>query len=425
VGNVQGSGGSRSSAWTLCLGPGDELADLGPVLAHLSRGVNGSAEVRVAALTDVGDLLGGLPERGRLVLHGDGFPEEDIGFVRRFLANNPYWSMVLVGRDPGTRAARVLLSLDRSRWLTFPPDVDQLRELVRCPIVPGPPPWERADETAPPAGLRDVEPPPERPARAGAAPRTKEAPPRSEPAAQTQEETAAPPPEAAAAAVPAAAPSNGGPPMRSHVAALADIAQRLELSLGAAQASGSGRAADLELPASEVGRLRRFTRMLAHVTSPPEWGADEFDVGELFEERLAAATVESPSSLRFLPKGKRGHIVRADRDAVGDAIGCVLSLARSCAAPDGVIKAPYQSEQPGRVTLAVDFPEGPLADADPEDLLDPGAHGHIAERLPDYGPADMPAALSLARSQGGELRVRRAARGRLVAELSLPLANGA
>jgi hypothetical protein len=126
--------------------------------------------------------------------------------------------------------------------------------------------------------------------------------------------------------------------------------------------------------------------------------------------------------LRFLPKGERGHVVRADRDAIGDAIACVLALARSCAAPDGVIKAPYRSEQPGEVTLAIDFPEGPLKGADPEDLLDPGAHGRIAEQLPDYGPADLPAAVSLTHSQGGELRVRRGSRGRLIAELTLPLA---
>ena len=414
-GNVessQGTDGSRSSGWTLCLGPGGDLADLGPVLAHLGRGVNGPVEVRVRAVADVADLLGELPDRGRLVLFGDGFPEEDIGFVRRFLANNPFWELVLLGRDPGARAARVLLALDRSRWLAFPPDLEQLRELIRCPLVPAPPPWERsreesgsAREASPGPGLLDAE----APAPDGA----------TEP---SRPGSAAAPGESPAAPAPAYEP-----PTRSHVAALADIAQRLELSLGAARARGAGGAAGLEEPASEVGRLRRFTRMLGHVTSPPERGNEEFDVGELFEERLAETTVDSPSTLRFLPKGQRGHVVRADRAAVGDAIGCVLSLARSCAAPDGVVKAPYRSERPGQVTLVVDFPEGPLAGADPGDLLDPGAHGRIADHLPDYGPADLPAAVSLARSQGGDLRVRRAARGRLVAELSLPLtgSNGA
>jgi hypothetical protein len=200
------------------------------------------------------------------------------------------------------------------------------------------------------------------------------------------------------------------------VAALADIAQRLELSMSLGDEGADG-------ATGEIGRLRRFTQMLGHVASPPPRGGEEFDVGDLFEERLAAVTVESPKAMRYLPRGERGHLVRADRAALSEALGCVLELARACGAPDGLIKAPYDSLSTGRVTLGVDFPAGPLSGADPTTLLEPGAPGSLADLLPDYGPADLAAAAALVQSQGGLLRLSPAKGGRLVAELELPLAD--
>jgi hypothetical protein len=372
---------------------------VGPVLAHLARGVNGPKEVRVTTLEKVSSLLSGLAGRGRLVLGGDGFPEEDIGFVRLFLADKPHWSLVVVARDAGARAARTLLRLDRASFLPAPLDMDQLRDLVRTPHFLEPPPWEGEGEEAEPDA-----PPPPRADRGGARPEPspKAAPPAPRPGPEERE------------LAPRDAQVWASAPLEAHVAALADIAQRLELTVAA---GGDGDEA-----AAEVARLRRFTQMSRHVASPPARGDEELDAGGLFEERLAAITVENPK-MRFLPRGERGHLVRTDREALTVAIDCVLDLARVCGAPDGLVKAPYESSALGRVLLQVEFPAGPLAGADVSTLLEPGAPGRLADRLPDYGPADLAAAAALFTSQGGSLQLRPAAGGRLLAVIELPLAD--
>ena len=304
-----------NAPWSVCLGPGPLLDELGPVLLHLGRSVNGQQGFQVNEVGDVAELLrpdvgtGGAGGAGRLVLAGDGFPEEDIGFVRRFLAANPGWELVVLGRDAGTRVARALLALDRVRWLNLPPDLDQLRELARAP---------RSDEPAP------AEPPPR---------------------------------------------AESPPALGDYLGPLSDMVQRVDLSLGLARASASPES--LESPAEEVGDLRQMTRMLKRVAAPPPVGGEVFDAGELFEERLATAAIQSPRELRFLPRGERGHRVQADRGALAEALSSLLALARGCAAPDGVVRAPYEALADGSVRLALEFPEGPLAGADLRELLRP------------------------------------------------------
>jgi hypothetical protein len=178
--------------------------------------------------------------------------------------------------------------------------------------------------------------------------------------------------------------------------------------------------AGLESPAEEVGDLRQMTRMLKRVAAPPPAGGEVFDAGELFEERLASAAIQSPRELRFLPKGERGHRVQADRGALAEALSSLLALARGCAAPDGVVRAPYEAPGDGSVRLALEFPEGPLAGTDLGLLLRPGGAG---DRVPGLGAADLPAALAVVESQGGELSLERAPAGQLRAELRLPLAR--
>ena len=305
---------------------------------------------------------GGNRDSGRLVLAGDGFPEEDIGFVRRFLAANPGWELVVLGRDAGTRVARALLALDRVRWLNLPPDLDQMRELARAP---------RSDERAP-----------------------------AEPTPRPEEPRA--------------------PALGDYLGPLSDMVQRVDLSLGLARASASPES--LESPTEEVGDLRQMTRMLKRVAAPPPVGAEVFDAGELFEERLASAAIQSPRELRFLPRGERGHRVQADRGALAEALSILLALARGCAAPDGVVRAPYEALGDGSLRLALEFPEGPLAGADLRELLRPGG---AADRVPGLGAADLPAALAVIQSQGGVLHLERGPAGHLRAELRLPLARSA
>jgi hypothetical protein len=359
-GQVEGHLPVRDS-FRVCLGPGPLLDELGPLLAHLA-GHPG----RVSRLADVAELLSsaGLGDGGRLLLAGDGFPEEDIGFVRRFLAAHPAWELVVLGRDPGTRVARVLLALSRARWLGTPPDLDQLRELARAPRPPVPPAPSPASRRA------EIESP--------------------------------------AASAPAA--------LGDYVGPLADLVQRVDLSLDLARAEPA--AEGQPSPAEEVDDLRQMTRMMKRVAAPPAVGGEVFDVGELFEEQLASVAIKSPRQLRFLPKGERGHRVQADRAALSEAIASLLLLARGCAAPDGVVRAPYGSIGADSVLLALEFPEGPLAGSDVRELLRPGG---LADRVPGLGAADLPAALAVARSQGGDLRLERGPAG-LRAELLLPLA---
>jgi hypothetical protein len=173
-----------------------------------------------------------------------------------------------------------------------------------------------------------------------------------------------------------------------------------------------------DLAAGEVHQLRQMTHMMKRVAAPPPRGAERFDAGELFEERLAAMTIQSPRALRFLPRGERGHHVRADRAAVSEALASLLSLARGCAAPSGVVLAPFDATPDGCVRLELEFPAGPLAGADVERLLEPGG---LAGRVDGLGAADLPAALSVARSQGGDLLLSSEPGDRLRAVLELPL----
>jgi len=158
---------------------------------------------------------------------------------------------------------------------------------------------------------------------------------------------------------------------------------------------------------------------MKRVAAPPPRGGELFDVGELFEERLATITIQSPRGLRFLPRGERGQRVLADRAAVAEALASLLALARGCASPDGVVRAPYGPSGHGTVLLGLEFPAGPLAGAEVSALLRPGG---LADRVPGLGAADLPAALAVARSQGGDLRLESEPGDRLRAELELPLA---
>lgn len=99
---------------------GDELAR---ILAALSPAT------RVLSLGSL-DELAGSPERElRLVLHVDHVPLEEIGWLRRILAERPGWSLCCTGADAGVRNARALLGLPRSRWFAWPLDLQDFRSL--------------------------------------------------------------------------------------------------------------------------------------------------------------------------------------------------------------------------------------------------------------------------------------------------------
>ena len=210
------------------------------------------------------------------------------------------------------------------------------------------------------------------------------------------------------------------PVLGDYVGPLADLVQRVDLSLELASDEAGER---MESPRGDVGDLRQMTHMMKRVAAPPPRGVETFDLGELFEERLAVMTIQGPRELRFLPRGERGHTVRADRGAVSEALVSMLALAAGCTGRQGVVRAPYGPDGQGNVVVSLEFPAGPLvrsAAGDVDALLRPGGLG---DRVPGLGAADLPAALAVARSQGGDLRLVWEPGERLSVRLQLPLSD--
>ena len=106
---------------------GDELAR---ILGALSP------QTRVLSLGSL-DELAGLAERElRLVLDVDHVPLEEIGWLRRILADRPGWTLACTGTGTRGPAARALLALPRSRFLPEPLDLQDFRALCLRPEGP-------------------------------------------------------------------------------------------------------------------------------------------------------------------------------------------------------------------------------------------------------------------------------------------------
>lgn len=127
-----------TSPWSLRIGTAGRLRGLPAVLGSL-QGAGGEvldAPV-VSALGDLGELASAArTERGRLVLDADALPLEDLGYLRRYLdgaARAGARRVVLIGDDPGLRAVRALLGRDEVRFVSWPPDLEQLGRLLTPP----------------------------------------------------------------------------------------------------------------------------------------------------------------------------------------------------------------------------------------------------------------------------------------------------
>ncbi len=120
----------------LLLGAGRRPRELGAVIAALGTvraEADGESTIephRPQGLDDLEGLLALRPSAGTLILDYEHVPAEDIGFVRRFLERHAEWRLVVVGEDASDRRARGLLSLPRTQWLAWPPDLDQIGSLL-------------------------------------------------------------------------------------------------------------------------------------------------------------------------------------------------------------------------------------------------------------------------------------------------------
>jgi len=151
----------------LLVSKGARPRELGAVLQALAR-VRAARDdaLELQTFGDVEELLGRKSGGGLAMLEYEAVPAEDIGFVRRFLERNPSWHAYVLGDDAQDPRARGLLALPRTRWLAWPPDLDQLGALLSEAASPEPTP----DDPGPPGPsgsghpgtepMREIEPRP-------------------------------------------------------------------------------------------------------------------------------------------------------------------------------------------------------------------------------------------------------------------------
>jgi hypothetical protein len=207
------------------------------------------------------------------------------------------------------------------------------------------------------------------------------------------------------------------PYFKDQVADLADIAQRIQLSLDGAT---NGKGETIERVGQEVERLVQFTRTLGYLVSPPTPGAQTFDLSEMVEVFLAG-TPKTPESPRLLFRGGGELPVRSDRALLSQALDAFVFLAQSCAAKGEIVRLQTRPDGESCV-LTIQFPPGPLADLEPERILQPYGLRRV---VPKLGPNALAAATGIIAGQGGRALLERAGQGRLGWMIELPRAAGA
>lgn len=433
---------------SLWIGPGARLEELAALLETL-----GSKPA--STLADAGDLYElGAGER-RVLWDADALSSEDLGFLRRHLARSAGTELVLVGEDLTRRAVRALLGETRVRFLAWPPDLDDLRRLAGPALAPKvltparararPSPVEPATRSGEDEQLAEIE----SILRGGesAEPRASEPIPRaSEPIARA---AAAPASIQPAASAPAAPPDEREAPLetslefqrqlgepapaepatrarldpppayfRDQVADLADIAQRIQLSVEMARGEPKPDEA-LQDVEQEVERLLQFTRTLGFLVAPPAPGAQNFDLTEMVEVFLASSVAKGPDAPRILFRDGGKLPVRSDRALLSQALDAFLFLAQSCAGKGEIVRVQTRAEN-DQCVLSIEFPPGPLSDLEPEQVLTP--YG-LRRAVPKLGPNALAAATGIVAGQGGRALLERSSAGRLGWRVELPRAR--
>lgn len=144
----------QTPSWTVALGPGPQSVVLTPLLQALGQlpaaGVSPAERPQIAPWDDLGELLGQLGERGKLILDAERLPREDLGLLRRFLARQPGWEILLLAEEAPRPYLAALLAHERVQSAYWPLPVDQLGSLLQAPAEPVPPaPTSHAREIVP------------------------------------------------------------------------------------------------------------------------------------------------------------------------------------------------------------------------------------------------------------------------------------
>jgi hypothetical protein len=470
------------------IGPGRRMDDLASLLSAIAGDSHPFRRGRSDELE--------IPSRpGLLALDADELGPDDVLDLRRWLASSSAARALLIGEDSTRRGVRALLRLERVRWMSWPPDVEDLRSIVLeaaagaleaaagstiregerasgAPSVrslPTEPASRVSDAPAMPAesgssagdrsiatsrrarsplpspieaDLLEIErvlgsggvsleqkPGDELPAELEISPppRVEREPPlATEPSSRAVAEARA---EPIGGSAPAPAASDES--FRAQVADLADIAQRIELSLLAlreTQESGTATpdaGAALESLSGEVVRLVQFARTLGYVVSPPGPGSQTFDLAEMLELFLTEIRAAGPDAPRCLLRSNGALRIRSDRQLLSQAFDALFFLARSAAGKGEIVRVQARRDEeasPPSATVSIDFPAGILRDVAPPAMLRP--YG-LKSLFPNLGPNALSAAVRIVEGQGGRCALEPQARGRLEWRLSLPLAPGA
>jgi hypothetical protein len=389
----------RAPLW---FGPGARLAELARLLEALGALPGGT-------LAEAGDLCELEDPRLRLVWDVDTLPLEEIGFLRRHCAR-PGSEVVLVGDDVTRHGVRSLLRRENVRFLPWPPDIEDLRSLAGQPAsgAARPHPAPAAHETTPAAAEADDELAEiEDILSGGTTPR----------AAALRGEPVADEPAPAAPPAPVARLEPPPPYFKDQVGDLADIAQRIQLSLDTA--GDAERGETLERVGQEVERLVQFTRTLGYLVAPPAPGTQTFDLSEMVEVFLAGAP-KAPESPRLLFRSGGALPLRSDRALLSQALDAFLFLASSCSGKGEIVRLQTRAEG-DLCVLTIQFPPGVLADLEPERILQP--YG-LRRAIPKLGPNALAAATGIVAGQGGRALLERVGQGRLGWRIELPRAAG-
>jgi hypothetical protein len=442
--------GAVQSIW---IGPGDRLRPLIHVLSGLGVLVRDIGDLSETATATSADDI-------EIVLDADEIPLEDVGYLKRFLAEGGHSRVALVGNDAGTRVVRTILALPRARWMPWPPLLDDLITMsgVDVSAPPRPAPLASSPRFVPPrtaapdddgAGKSDeigeIQALLENDQRQ--APRARETPTTGRIVRLTDqtEPDFGPEPRAMGTAEPAVraepelpdfGPTNSSgadagetneneasapPPWwRAQIADLADTAQRVELGVQALRMvepdSHEEVREHVDQLDAEVARLVQFARTLGFVASPPTRGDQVFDLGEavqVFVSQLASRP-ESPPRCQF--RCTEPVFVRSDRALLGQAFDAFFWLAGACAAKGDLIRVQVARDG-GPAEVRVDFPSGPLERVETARILEPYGLRRI---LPDLGPNALAAAGAILTGQGGSVDLARAQSGRLVWRIVMP-----
>jgi hypothetical protein len=434
----------------LWIGPSARMGALTSVLSALG------SPAAARGLERVADLPRGAT--ATVIVDADAMQPDDWLDLRRFLAGSESARLVLLGDDASRRDVRALLRHEHARWMSWPPDLDDLRALAAAAGIAS-----RADATAAPhahpfaAGsdlafgaderLRDPhreparaahEPDSVRDARAGEIEEIERILGTAqgfavEPAAQAREpedragrgHSASREPASAVAIRSAESPDA----FRHQVADLADIAQRLELGVqrlrdAHAQDDAGPRATDaLDHTARDVARLVQFARTLGYLVAPPGPGEQTFDLAELLELFLSEIRTAGPDAPRCLLRSNGALAVRSDRQLLTQAFDALFCLARNSAGRGEIVRVQARRDDDdgaARALVSIDFPAGRLSPMSPEAIVAP--YG-LRAVYPELGANALSAAMRIIEGQGGSCALAPQLRGRMEWSVSLPLAT--